>query len=54
MAARARASFEAERGVRGLDVGPRCAALNRNGKPGGCEPRWGTPVCVSHTPSPAT
>ena len=54
MAARARAYFEAERRVRGLDAGARCAALNRKGKPCGREPRWGTPFCVSHTPSPAT
>jgi len=28
---------------------PRCAALNRKGKPCGREPIWGTPFCVSHT-----
>ncbi|HMO00519.1 MAG TPA: hypothetical protein PKD59_13990 [Miltoncostaeaceae bacterium] len=47
---RARAFFEAERGTAGLDGGtPRCAALNRKGKPCGREPIWGTPFCVSHT-----
>jgi hypothetical protein len=49
---RARAFFEAERGAAGLDRGaPRCAALNRKGKPCGREPMWGTPFCVSHTTS---
>ena len=52
--ARARAYFEVERGARGLDASPRCAALNRKGKPCGREPLWGTPFCVSHTPSPVT
>jgi hypothetical protein len=51
--ARARAYFEVERGAQGLDATPRCAALNRKGKPCGREPLWGTPFCVSHTPSPA-
>ena len=47
---RARTFFEAERGTQGLDGGtPRCAALNRKGKPCGREPIWGTPFCVSHT-----
>jgi hypothetical protein len=47
---RARTYFEAERGSAGLDGGtPRCAALNRKGKPCGREPIWGTPFCVSHT-----
>ena len=47
---RARTYFEAERGTQGLDGGtPRCAALNRKGKPCGREPIWGTPFCVSHT-----
>ena len=31
---------------------PRCAALNRKGKPCGREPIWGTPFCVSHTGPP--
>ena len=31
---------------------PRCAALNRKGKPCGREPIWGTPFCVSHTGGP--
>jgi hypothetical protein len=47
--ARARAHFEVERDARGLDGAPRCAALNRKGKPCGREPIWGTPFCVSHT-----
>jgi hypothetical protein len=48
--ARARAFFERERGSSGLDgATPRCAALNRKGKPCGREPIWGTPFCVSHT-----
>ena len=47
--ARARAHFETERDVQGLDGSPRCAALNRKGKPCGREPIWGTPFCVSHT-----
>ena len=47
--ARARAYFEVERGNQGLDGNPRCAALNRKGKPCGREPIWGTPFCVSHT-----
>lgn len=51
--ARARAYFEVERGVQGLDGTPRCAALNRKGKPCGREPIWGTPFCVSHTPRPS-
>jgi len=47
---RAGAFFEAERGTAGIDRGtPRCAALNRKGKPCGREPIWGTPFCVSHT-----
>ncbi|WP_217922048.1 hypothetical protein [Miltoncostaea oceani] len=47
---RARAFFEQERGSSGLDGStPRCAALNRKGKPCGREPIWGTPFCVSHT-----
>jgi hypothetical protein len=47
---RARTYFEAERGTAGLDGStPRCAALNRKGKPCGREPIWGTPFCVSHT-----
>lgn len=51
--ARARVYFEAERGVQGLDgTSPRCAALNRKGKPCGREPIWGTPFCVSHTARP--
>jgi hypothetical protein len=48
--ARARAYFETQRGAQGLGGAPRCAALNRKGKPCGCEPMWGTPFCVSHTP----
>ena len=47
--ARARAYFEVERGAQGVDANPRCAALNRKGKPCGREPIWGTPFCVSHT-----
>jgi hypothetical protein len=47
--ARARAYFEQERGATGADGAPRCAALNRKGKPCGREPMWGTPFCVSHT-----
>lgn len=47
--ARARAFFEQERGAAGADGAPRCAALNRKGKPCGREPMWGTPFCVSHT-----
>jgi hypothetical protein len=47
--ARARAFFERERGAVGGDGTPRCAALNRKGKPCGREPMWGTPFCVSHT-----
>lgn len=50
--ARARAYFEVERGNQGLDGDPRCAALNRKGKPCGREPIWGTPFCVSHTSRP--
>jgi hypothetical protein len=50
--ARARGYFEVERGAQGLDGTPRCAALNRKGKPCGREPIWGTPFCVSHTPRP--
>lgn len=47
--ARARAYFEAERGVQGLEgTSPRCAALNRKGKPCERAPVWGTPFCVSH------
>jgi hypothetical protein len=47
---RARSFFEAERGTAGLDgATPRCAALNRKGKPCGREPMWGTPFCVSHS-----
>lgn len=48
--ARARRFFERERGSAGLGSTPRCAALNRKGKPCGREPIWGTPFCVSHTP----
>jgi hypothetical protein len=47
--ARARAYFETQRGAQGLDGAPRCAALNRKGRPCGREPMWGTPFCVSHT-----
>jgi len=51
---RARNYFEAERGSSGLDgSAPRCAALNRKGKPCGREPIWGTPFCVSHTGRPS-
>lgn len=51
--ARARAFFERERGTTGLDgATPRCASLNRKGKPCGREPIWGTPFCVSHTARP--
>ena len=51
--ARARAYFEAERGTAGLDGStPRCASLNRKGKPCGREPIWGTSFCVSHTGRP--
>lgn len=51
---RARSYFDAERGAAGAAGGPpRCAALNRKGKPCGREPIWGTPYCVSHTPKPA-
>ena len=47
---RARAFFDAERGRAGAAGStPRCAALNRKGKPCGREPIWGTPFCVSHT-----
>lgn len=50
---RARAFFEAERGASGIPGStPRCAALNRKGKPCAREPIWGTPFCVSHTPRP--
>jgi hypothetical protein len=52
--ARARAYFERDRGATGADGSPRCAALNRKGKPCGREPMWGTPFCVSHTRRPAT
>ncbi len=47
--ARARDHFETQRGAQGLGEAPRCAALNRKGKPCGREPIWGTPFCVSHT-----
>ncbi len=51
--ARARSYFERDRGLRGADGStPRCAALNRKGKPCGREPIWGTPFCVSHTVRP--
>ena len=51
--ARARSYFEAERGAIGSEGStPRCAALNRKGKPCGREPIWGTPFCVSHTTRP--
>ncbi len=46
---RARAFFERDRRDVGDDGSPRCAALNRKGKPCGREPMWGTPFCVSHT-----
>jgi hypothetical protein len=47
---RARRYFEAERGpAASAGSAPRCAALNRKGKPCGREPIWGTPFCVSHT-----
>lgn len=47
---RARTFFEAERGARAADdATPRCASLNRKGKPCGREPIWGTAFCVSHT-----
>lgn len=50
---RARAFFEAERGAAGIAGStPRCAALNRKGKPCAREPIWGTPFCVSHTRRP--
>ena len=50
---RARAFFEAERGAAGVAGStPRCAALNRKGKPCAREPIWGTPFCVSHTRRP--
>jgi len=50
---RARAFFEAERGASGIESStPRCAALNRKGKPCAREPIWGTPFCVSHTRRP--
>ncbi len=50
---RARAFFEAERGASGVSGStPRCAALNRKGKPCAREPIWGTPFCVSHTTRP--
>jgi len=50
---RAQSYFDAGRGSQGA-VGstPRCAALNRKGKPCGREPIWGTPFCVSHTVRP--
>jgi hypothetical protein len=51
--ARARAYFETERDVQGIDGTPRCAALNRKGRPCGRDPVWGTPFCVSHTSRPA-
>ncbi len=51
--ARARAYFETERDVQGIDGTPRCAALNRKGRPCGRDPVWGTPFCVSHTPQPS-
>jgi hypothetical protein len=52
--ARARARFEHDRGALGLSgAQPRCAALNRKGKPCGREPLWGTPFCISHTPRAA-
>jgi hypothetical protein len=47
--ARARAHFERQRSAQGLDGTPRCAALNRKGRPCGREPMWGTAFCVSHT-----
>lgn len=50
---RARAFFDEERGREGgPGQAPRCAALNRKGKPCGREPIWGTPFCVSHTARP--
>ncbi len=50
---RARSYFDAERGPAGTAGStPRCAALNRKGKPCGREPIWGTPFCVSHTVRP--
>jgi hypothetical protein len=50
---RARGYFEAERGVQGLDgSAPRCAALNRKGKPCERAPIWGTPFCISHAGRP--
>lgn len=52
--ARARSRFEAERGPAPADGGlPRCAAVNRRGKPCGREPIWGTAFCVSHTVRPS-
>lgn len=50
---RARTHFDTERGHEGVAGStPRCAALNRKGKPCGREPIWGTPFCVSHTVRP--
>jgi hypothetical protein len=50
---RARSYFDADRGSAGTAGStPRCAALNRKGKPCAREPIWGTPFCVSHTPRP--
>ena len=51
--ARARSYFDAQGGSQGAAGStPRCAALNRKGKPCGREPIWGTPFCVSHTVRP--
>jgi hypothetical protein len=51
--ARARAHFETERDLQGIDGTPRCAALNRKGRPCGRDPVWGTAFCVSHASRPA-
>ena len=51
--ARARSYFDSQPGSQGVaGATPRCAALNRKGKPCGREPIWGTPFCVSHTVRP--
>jgi len=47
---RARELFEAERAdLEPEGATPRCAALNRKGKPCGRGPIWGTAYCVSHS-----
>jgi hypothetical protein len=51
--ARARSYFDTDRATAGpRGTTPRCAALNRKGKPCGREPIWGTAYCVSHSVRP--